>query len=77
MTDLNDMVTISSNSSFEADMTKMYLELRDITVFLPDQYIGATAPHLASFGGAGAVRIQVPRHQVKEAKRLLSERKNQ
>ncbi len=76
MIDYDELVTISSNSSLEADLTKMYLELQGISVFLPDQHVGATAPHIAAYGGAGAVRIQVPRSQVIEAKRLLSEREN-
>ncbi len=76
MTNYDELVTISSNNSFEADMAKMYLELQGISVFLPDQYVGAVAPHIAAYSGAGAVRIQVPRSQVTEAKRLLAEREN-
>ena len=71
------MVTIGSDSSLEAELKKMILEQHGITVFLPEQYTGAIAPHITSYGGAGAVRIQVPKSQAAEARRLLSERENQ
>ena len=67
MTDYDELVTISSKGSLEADLIKVYLEIQGISVFLLDQY----SPHTV---GAGAVKICVPQSQVNEAKRLLAER---
>ena len=70
---MDEMVTIASGNSWEADMMKMYLESQGITVYLKGEFIGSIAAHLAAPGGAGAVQVQVPAAQAEQAKALLSE----
>ncbi len=67
----DDFVTIATGSSVQADQMKMYLESEGITVFLHGQFFGTAAPHLAAPGGAGAVRVQVPKSQERQARLLL------
>ena len=57
MNEHDEMVTVASGSSVQADQMKMYLEGLGIPVFLHGEFSGTVAPHLASPGGACAVRV--------------------
>jgi len=70
----DEMVSITAGSSVQADLMKMYLEGLGISVFLHGEFIGTAVPHVAAPAGAGAVRVQVPRSQEKEARLLLDQR---
>ena len=69
----DEMVTVASGNTAQADQMKMHLEGHGIPVFLHGELGGTVAPHIASAGGASAVRVQVPRSRVEEAKALLAQ----
>ena len=67
-------VTIFAGSATEAAMVRALLESSGIASYLDDEHLGTMAPHIASGGGAGAVKVMVSSEEAARAKELLAKR---
>jgi hypothetical protein len=64
--------TVFAGSAAEAAMVRSLLESEGFTVYLDDERIGTMAPHIASAGGASAVKVMVPGDEAVRALELLA-----
>jgi hypothetical protein len=74
MSEQREFETVFAGSSIEASLVRNFLEGEGVSALLADEFIGATAPHLAAGGGAGAVKVQVARTDAARARELLTRR---
>ena len=66
-------VIIATGTITDADLIKNILEVNGIKSYLKDENLGTWAPHIASPGGAGAVKIAVAESDVSRAKAIVME----
>ena len=68
-----ELVVVYSTNSIEAGFLKGLLEDSGITVFLKDEFMGSIAPWYVAPGGAGPVKIVVPRTDLEKAIVIVQE----
>ena len=73
MDEKQKFVTIASGYTIDVDLIKNILEVNGIKSYLKDEILGTWVPHIASPGGAGAVKIAVAESDVGRAKAILEE----
>lgn len=67
------LVPVSSGTFNEAAMMQSILENEGIFAELKDEYLGTIAPHLASPGGAGSVKVLVYEEDFQRALQIVEE----
>ena len=67
------IVTIATGNITDLDLIKNILETNGIKSYLKDESLGRWAPHIASPGAVGAVKIAVAESNVSRAKAIVME----
>ena len=73
MSEENELIVVYAGTTGEADFLKSLLEGAGITAFLKDEILGTMAPWYAAPGGAGAVKVVIPKRDLDIAKPILQE----
>jgi hypothetical protein len=68
-----NMIQVVSGTFNEAAMIQSILENEGIFAELKDEYLGTIAPHLASPGGAGSVKVLVYEEDFQRALQIVEE----
>lgn len=73
-----ELVEVYAGTAFEAGMVKSLLSNAEIDSFLKDENVGTIIPWWAAPGGAGAVKILVPKFNEDISRLIIAEfEKNQ
>jgi hypothetical protein len=67
-------ITVFAGPAVEAALVRTLLESAGITVHLDGEHIGNAAPHIASGGGANAVKVKVAMDHAARAREILASR---
>ncbi len=73
MSEENELIVVYAGTTGEADFLNSLLEGAGITAFLKDEILGTMAPWYAAPGGAGAVKVVIPKRDLDIAKPILQE----
>ena len=73
MDDIQRLVVVATGHIGEMDLIMNILAAHNINSYLKDEIIGTVAPHIASPGGAGAVKICVVEPDVNKAKVIIED----
>ena len=73
MSEENELIIVYAGTTGEADFLKSLLESAGITTFLKDEILGTMAPWYAAPGGAGAVKVVIPKSHLDRAEPIVQE----
>jgi hypothetical protein len=69
---VDDFCVVYSGNIVQADILKSVMEGEGIDAFLEDEFIGMIAPYVSP-GGAGAVKVLVPKNQLDRARAIVKD----
>lgn len=67
------LVAVATGTYSQATMIQLILENEGIKTTLKDEFLGTIAPHLASPGGAGPVKVLVLEEDLQRALEIMKE----